>query len=65
MVTDGVSDSAANPTGKDDWVAGALQQVDVAGPEVLAEYLLNMAKVHQKDIIKDDMTVIVLQVVER
>jgi hypothetical protein len=39
--------------------------VEVVGPESLGEYLLNLAKINQDGIPKDDMTVIVLQILEK
>ncbi|HBF35827.1 MAG TPA: stage II sporulation protein E [Firmicutes bacterium] len=64
MVTDGITDSKANQQGKEDWIIRALRQVEVVGPEALGEYLLNLAKINQGGIPMDDMTVIVLQIID-
>lgn len=65
MATDGVVESKINQSGKEDWMVRALKQVEVVGPEALGEYLLNMAKINQDGTAKDDMTVIVLQLLEK
>lgn len=64
MVTDGVIDSKIE-VGKEDWMLRALRQVEVVGPEALGEYLLNLARINQDGIPKDDMTVIVLHFLEK
>jgi len=64
MVTDGVVDSKIE-VGKEDWMIRALRQVEVVGPEALGEYLLNLARINQEGICKDDMTVIVLHFLEK
>lgn len=65
MVTDGVIDSKIDQVGKEDWMIRALRQVEVAGPEALGEYLMNLARINQDGIPRDDMTVIVLQFLEK
>jgi stage II sporulation protein E len=65
MVTDGILDSKVNQPGKEEWMIRALKQVEVVGPEALGEYLLNLAKINQDGVPKDDMTVIVLQILEK
>lgn len=65
MVTDGIVDSKPDQDGKEDWMVRALRQVEVVGPEALGEYLLNLAKINQDGEAKDDMTVIILQVLEK
>lgn len=65
MVTDGVVDSKQDVVGKEEWIKRALNKVEVVGPEALGEYLLNMAKINQDGILKDDMTVIVMQLAEK
>ncbi|HEX7714893.1 MAG TPA: stage II sporulation protein E [Bacillota bacterium] len=65
MATDGVVDSKAMVEGKEEWMVRALRQVEVVGPESLGEYLLSLAKINQDGIPQDDMTVIVLQVMEK
>ncbi len=65
MVTDGVVESKINQPDKEDWMVRALKQVEVVGPEALGEYLLNLAKINQDGIPQDDMTVIVLQILEK
>ncbi|HEX2953996.1 MAG TPA: SpoIIE family protein phosphatase, partial [Bacillota bacterium] len=65
MVTDGVIDSRIDPVGKEDWMVRALRQVEVVGPEALGEYLMNLARINQDGIPRDDMTVIVLQFMEK
>ncbi len=65
MVTDGVIDSKTDQVGKEDWMIRALRQVEVVGPEALGEYLMNLARINQDGIPKDDMTVIVLQFLEK
>lgn len=64
MVTDGIADSKPNQPDKEDWMIRALRQVEVASPEALGEYLLNLSKINQGGIPMDDMTVIVLQVMD-
>lgn len=64
MVTDGVIDSKLDVSGNDEWMKRALSKVEVVGPEALGEYLLNLAKINQDGLPKDDMTVIVLQLTE-
>lgn len=64
MVTDGIVDSKQNQPDKEDWMVRALRQIEVASPEALGEYLLNLAKINQGGIPTDDMTVIVLQVMD-
>jgi stage II sporulation protein E len=64
MVTDGVIDSKLDIAGKEEWMKRALSKVEVVGPEALGEYLLNLAKINQDGISRDDMTVIVIQLVE-
>jgi len=64
MVTDGVVESKLDASGNDEWIKRALSKVEVVGPEALGEYLLNLAKINQDGLPKDDMTVIVLQLVE-
>lgn len=64
MVTDGVADSKIE-IGKEDWLMRALRQVEVVGPEALGEYLMNLARINQDGISKDDMTVIVLHFLEK
>jgi len=64
MVTDGVVDSKLDPSGNDEWIKRALSKVEVVGPEALGEYLLNLAKINQDGLPKDDMTVIVMQLTE-
>jgi stage II sporulation protein E len=63
LVTDGIVDSKQNTSGKEEWMVRALRQVEVVGPEALGEYLLNMARINQDGIARDDMTVIILQLV--
>ncbi len=65
MVTDGVIDSKIEQVGKEDWMIRALRQVEVVGPEALGEYLMNLARINQNGISRDDMTVIVLQFMEK
>ncbi|NLY74319.1 MAG: stage II sporulation protein E [Firmicutes bacterium] len=65
MVTDGVIDSKIEQVGQEDWMVRALRQVEVVGPEALGEYLMNLARVNQDGVLKDDMTVIVLQFIEK
>lgn len=65
MVTDGVVDSKIEQVGKEDWMVRALRQVEVVGPEALGEYLMNLARINQDGILRDDMTVIVLQFMEK
>ncbi|WP_165907882.1 stage II sporulation protein E [Hydrogenispora ethanolica] len=65
LATDGIIDSKPNQAGKEDWVVRALRQVEVVGPEALGDYLLSLAKINQDGALKDDMTVVVLQFVER
>lgn len=65
MVTDGVSDSKIDQVGKEDWMIRALRQVEVVGPEALGEYLMNLARINQDGVPRDDMTVIVLQFLEK
>lgn len=65
MVTDGVVDSKIDQVGKEDWMIRALRQVEVVGPEALGEYLMNLARINQDGILRDDMTVIVLQFLEK
>lgn len=65
MVTDGVIDSKIGQVGKEDWMIRALRQVEVVGPEALGEYLMNLARINQDGILRDDMTVIVLQFLEK
>lgn len=65
MVTDGVIDSKIDQEGKEDWMIRALRQVEVVGPEALGEYLMNLARINQDGIPRDDMTVIVLQFMEK
>lgn len=65
MVTDGVIDSKIDQVGKEDWMIRALRQVEVVGPEALGEYLMNLARINQDGILRDDMTVIVLQFLEK
>ena len=65
MVTDGVIDSKIDQVGKEDWMIRALRQVEVVGPEALGEYLMNLARINQDGIPRDDMTVVVLQFLER
>ena len=65
LVTDGVVDSKPVDPGKEDWIIRALRQVEVVGPESLGEYLLNLARINQDGAVKDDMTVVVLQLNER
>lgn len=62
MVTDGVVDSKAEASNKEDWMIRALSKVEVVGPETLGEYLLNLARINQDGQPKDDMTVVVLQI---
>ncbi len=64
MVTDGVADSKIE-VGKEDWIIRALRQVEVVGPEALGEYLMNLARINQDGILKDDMTIIVLHFMEK
>ncbi len=64
MVTDGIVDSKPNQPDKEDWMIRALRQVEVVGPEALGEYLLNLAKINQGGVPMDDMTVIVLQIMD-
>lgn len=65
MVTDGITDSRPTAGNNEDWLGRALQQVEVVGPESLSEYILNMAQHYQQGPPKDDMTVVVLQLIER
>jgi len=65
LATDGVVDSRPDTAGKEEWIKRALSKVEVVGPEALGEYLLNLAKINQDGAPKDDMTVIVLQIIER
>jgi len=65
MVTDGVIDSKIEQVGQEDWMVKSLRQVEVVGPEALGEYLMNLARVNQDGVLKDDMTVIVLQFLEK
>lgn len=65
MVTDGIVDSKPDLAGKEEWLKRALTKVEVVGPEALAEYILNLARINQDGNPKDDMTVIVLQVADK
>lgn len=65
MVTDGITDSKTDQPDKEEWMIRALRQVEVVGPEALGEYLLNLAKINQDGVPQDDMTVIVLQILEK
>ncbi|HBE80517.1 MAG TPA: hypothetical protein DDW65_22440, partial [Firmicutes bacterium] len=65
MVTDGIIDSKPNHPDKEDWMIRALRQVEVVGPEALGEYLLNLATINQNGEPKDDMTVIIMQILAK
>lgn len=62
MITDGITESKSELFNGDQWMERALSKVEVSGPEALGQYLLNLAKVNQAGVPKDDMTVIVIQV---
>lgn len=64
MVSDGVIDSRMGSDESGDWLIRALSKVEVTGPEALGEYVLNLAKINQDGQPKDDMTVIVVELIE-
>lgn len=60
MVSDGVVDS--NETLKEKWVIKALREFDSGNPKDVADYILNKAKEHYGDKLKDDITVVVSKI---
>ncbi|MGE5550399.1 MAG: stage II sporulation protein E [Bacteroidota bacterium] len=63
FVSDGVFAGALGPEETEDWVERALSRVEVAGPEPMVDFLLKIARTNMGSEVKDDVTVIVAQLV--
>ncbi|HBG17434.1 MAG TPA: hypothetical protein DDW93_11675 [Firmicutes bacterium] len=59
MVSDGVTE---NQKSDEDWVLKTLKKLDIGGVEPFCQYLLELAKIETDGEIKDDMTIMVLQI---
>ncbi|MCL2854347.1 MAG: stage II sporulation protein E [Defluviitaleaceae bacterium] len=63
MVTDGVADSVSN--GEDGWLIRILESLTLKNPQDIANHILEEAKRNYAHQIKDDMTVLVLRILNR
>ena len=65
MITDGVFDSGDSEDGSDferNWVAEALEEIDISDPQDIADYLIELAMRRSENVVKDDMTVLCARV---
>ncbi|MCL2575424.1 MAG: stage II sporulation protein E [Defluviitaleaceae bacterium] len=63
MVTDGVADSVKD--GQDDWLQDLLEELTIRNPQDIADYILEKGKRNYGRHITDDMTVLVLRILDR
>jgi stage II sporulation protein E len=68
MMTDGVADSGSAGLGGssgDGWVQKLLSEITLRNPQDIADYILHEAKRNYGRHIGDDMTVLVLRILDR
>ncbi len=66
MISDGVLDQKEEDLKNDqEWIKEALKEIDVMSPESLGEHLLNLALKRQGGSPKDDLSIIVLQIMKK
>jgi stage II sporulation protein E len=65
MMTDGVVDSGAGSGVSEGWVQMLLSRMTLRNPQDIADYILNEAKRNYGRHIGDDMTVLVLRILDR
>ena len=61
LASDGIFAGELGPEETEDWVEKALGRLEVAGPQPIAEFLIKIAETNMGKEIKDDVTVIVAQ----
>lgn len=65
MLSDGVMEGQQGIGDREEWLARILKQATVEKAQDLAEYILNRAKNNAGETIPDDMTVIVLKILDK
>ena len=66
MMTDGVFDSLDNKiNNKKQWLLDLILELNSNNPQDIADYIINKIKAQTKNIIKDDMTVLVGRIWEK
>ena len=65
MMTDGVADSQKNPRKAGIWIENLLANLSIGNPQDIAEEILAAAGANYGDVAGDDMTVLVLRILER
>jgi len=63
MATDGLADSIKE--GEDDWIKELLEEITMRNPQDMADHILEMGKRNYGKHISDDMTVLVLRILDR
>ena len=62
MITDGLLELDDNSIEKERWIKDRLEEIDTKNPNEIANSILNEAKKIAKNVIKDDMTVMVARI---
>ncbi|MDD2446911.1 MAG: stage II sporulation protein E [Tissierellia bacterium] len=62
MMTDGVLDSSPGNDNPETWMKKVIEGIDTQNPQSLADEIMKIAKMSSKNIIKDDMTLMVTKV---
>ncbi len=65
MMTDGVFDTIENISDKKKWLLDLLITLDSNNPQDISDYIIENAKRESKNIIKDDMTILVGRIWEK
>ena len=63
MVSDGLFSGELGPEETADWLEKALARVELAGPQPMVDFLLKIALTNMGSEIKDDVTVVVTQII--
>lgn len=62
MITDGILDSTGNVLRNEEWLSELIAENSNVSPEVMADIILESAKKNSRNVLRDDMTVMVAQI---
>lgn len=62
MMSDGILDSNKDTDNPEEWIKKVISGIESINPQIVADEILNIAKLHGMGEIKDDMTVLVTKV---